>query len=97
MSMRSGLLGLLFLVAASGPSIAAPAPPINPQVEGRETSPISREFYQAEKSVERNGSGPEIPSRSRGEWVESLHGWGNMITEASQILLDRMAIPLVIR
>jgi hypothetical protein len=90
MSMRNGLLGLMALVVEAGLALAAPAPPTYPQqVEGRETNPIAREFYQAEKSVERLGSGPEFPTRSKGEWVETLNGWGAMLADAWQLLPNR--------
>jgi hypothetical protein len=78
MLMRYGLLGLITLIALVGQASAAP--PLNPQVDGREMDLVAREYHQAEKSAERNSIGPTIPSPSKGERVETELGWNTFRT-----------------
>jgi hypothetical protein len=63
MSVRTGSLGLLGLIAGGGLAVAAP--PINPFVEGREPNPVIREFHELEQPVAGYETGPFVPLRSK--------------------------------
>jgi hypothetical protein len=92
MSIHNGLLGLAVLVSMTGLATAAPAPPIDPRVEGRESNPVEREYYQSEKAVGRYGSVPVPSSQSKDEWVELLNSWSPMATKAWQLLLNQSSL-----
>jgi hypothetical protein len=94
MLLRNGLLGLMALVAVAGLAVATPAPPIDPNIEGREPNPVIREFYETEKPVPEYGAGPVIPARSNFDREEELAGWGAIVAEAWEIFLDRFTTPL---
>jgi hypothetical protein len=92
MLMRNGFLGLMLLIALSAAALAAP--PNKPLIEGRETDPVAREYYQGEKPAERPGNAPALPSSSKGEWVDMPNSWTEIVADACQVLLCRIIFPL---
>jgi len=86
MLLRNGLLGLMGLVAVAGLAIAAP--PINPNVEGREPNPVIREFYETEQPIPEYGAGLVIPARSKFDRDPELAGWSAITAEVRKILLE---------
>ena len=86
----NGLVGLTGLFV--GASLAVAAPPINPQIEGREPNPVVREFYETEKPIQEYGTGPVLPERSRLNHREA--DWPAIVTELWEMFLLRLTIPL---
>lgn len=65
MATRNRLLGLAGLVAAAG--VAAASPPggaDRPQVDGREPTPIARDYYEPEVVAQGFGFVPSFPLKS---------------------------------
>jgi len=90
MPMRSGLLVVLLHIGTVG--LVSATPPINPLIEGRETSPVAREYYEPEKPAQRHGNEREVPSPSKGERVETHDGWDAMMTDIWKLFLCRIAL-----
>src|ERR1700722_8665562 len=94
MSIRKGLLGFIAFVSATGAAIASPNDPIKPQVEGRESSPVAREFHLLERSGESEGTVPLLPTTSKGERVESADFLSFFMADALRFFLNRLMVPL---
>ncbi len=94
MSIRNGSLGFIVFVAATGVALASPNDPIKPQVEGRESSPVAREFHLPEKSAERDGTVPLLPMRSKDEMVETADYLSIFVADALRFFLNRLIVPL---
>jgi hypothetical protein len=85
MSIRNGLLGFVVLFSMTGAAVAAPDQPIHPQVEGRESNPVDREYYRTEKTVERYESELKHSTPTRGDWVRLLNNCSDLLEEVQRL------------
>jgi hypothetical protein len=92
MAPRRGLFGLAGVIAAAG--LAAGEPPVNPLVEGRESDPVAREFYQPEKPPGGSVSAPMMPEQTNPDRRDAPGAWAAMVAGVWESFLDRMTFPL---
>ncbi len=84
MSLRIAL-GLFGVMAATESALAAP--PVNPQVEGREPNPVIRDFYLPDSPPFEYGAGPVAPG-------EALSDRDWLAVAVWDLLMDRLTMPL---
>ncbi|MDB5313839.1 MAG: hypothetical protein JWO38_8041 [Gemmataceae bacterium] len=90
MSMRSGLLGLAGVLAVTGATAAKPPDlPAEPLVEGREPTPVVREYYEADVPRPAVGVVPTLPPRSG-----SPRPVADFLSGFRDTMLNRLTIPL---
>jgi hypothetical protein len=70
----------------------ASAIPIDPVIEGREPSPVVREYHLTEKPRQENGTGPCLPPSSKWDEQVSLHGLLHELLDACEMFLHPVAI-----
>jgi hypothetical protein len=90
MPMRTGLMGLAGVLVAAGAAAARP-PGLPPHVEGREPTPIAREFHEPDAVVPAGGTVPALP---RLTWTPDVTPLAGLITGVYDVMLNRLTVPL---
>jgi len=95
MFARIGWVGLLSVVTCAGTAAAkSPGVPAGPVVEGREPSPVAREYYAAEASVPL-GLVPFAPVPAADpKWPLDTASLAEFVTGFRAAVLNRFTIPL---
>jgi hypothetical protein len=90
MSMRSGLFGLAGVLVVTGTAAAKPPDlPAEPLVEGREPTPVAREYYEADLSRPAAGGAQFLPPQTMPVWPVA-----DFFSEVYDTVLNRLTIPL---
>jgi hypothetical protein len=81
------------LLLAAGAGLALAAPPMKPEVEGRESNPVAREYYEPEKPRQEPGTG-QTPFRHL-KWDEEVAQ--ESLVKLISMVMDGIGIKLAIR
>lgn len=96
MRVRNHLLGLAGLLAAAG--VAAANPPgdaVRPQVDGREPTPIARDYYEPEAAVAGFSAVASFPMKSLPRNAEDgAIPLGDFASGFRNAVLNYMTVPL---
>lgn len=95
MFTRNGLLGLVGVLAVAGGVVAKPpGAPLPPHAEGREATPVAREFYAAEPAVQLFSAIPTLPSSGGPRLPVDAAALADFVTGFRAVVLNRFTMPL---
>jgi|HubBroStandDraft_5_1064220.scaffolds.fasta_scaffold615695_1 hypothetical protein len=92
MLLRYGLLAFMALIAGAAIALAVPSPPIKSEVEGRESNPVAREYYEPERPM----------GKAAGQTILHPSKWDEQAAEESLVsligsVMDTIVTSLVLR